>query len=50
MVAKTNFLGQDMEDNKCENGDHELPNYVGQCARTSIKVCKGMYNVLYPLF
>jgi hypothetical protein len=39
-----------MQDNKCANGDDELPNYVEQCARTIYKVGKGMYNVFYPLF
>ncbi len=43
------FFLQDMQDNKCDNGDHELPNYVGQCARTSIKFVRGriMSSSLY---
>jgi hypothetical protein len=38
-----------MQDNKCDNGDHELPNYVGQCARTSTKLVRGciMFSILY---
>jgi hypothetical protein len=38
-----------MQEDKCDNGDHELPTYVGQCARPSIKFVRGciMSSILY---
>jgi hypothetical protein len=38
LQKKRKKILQDMQDNKCDNGDHELHNSVGQCARKIKKV------------